>query len=299
MFVPDINICEDPDTTSGNISAINCPKANTSTKGKSFEKETKRQLLSSSRSTTTVSSEKHDRLPLATLKNERSISMRQQSNAPPSCASATEISSKSANVADNSEVHRLKAAEDFQQNSKLGLDETKKKMPSKGRVSRPVAATKRKAGAPTTSGCQDFVYDAQMMKILGTEESSVFKYSADGQIFTAPRLMKGVPVRRIDETDSYWKPGWETFQRIWLDKEFWTGITQPERGNLSKKEMRPNNQVKTESWHAPKVLRWFGPAQGVMHPNQIITKDALTRDGICNSTSCYDISLTLEYLQPL
>lgn len=125
------------------------------------------------------------------------------------------------------------------------------------------------------------------MNVLRTEFSTVFEYSSDKETFTSPELMKGVPVRRLDESSAYWKPTWKSFHR-------WYNIAAgTENGNLSDDE-----HVKIEQTKATNAVRWLGSSDS-MHPNQILTRDALPEDGLCNSLVCYAMATALSALQPL
>jgi len=51
-------------------------------------------------------------------------------------------------------------------------------------------------------------------QMLKTPCDEVFAFSSDGETYTAPRCLVGTPVRKITETEDYWKSEWlslETF----------------------------------------------------------------------------------------
>lgn len=157
---------------------------------------------------------------------------------------------------------------------------------------------------------RETVYDLKMIEKLQTKFDSVFELSPDGQTFTSPGLMKGVPVERIQEDGPYYDDTWASLD-IWQHKmnaaqtegdTFKNGQRSPEDIQSQEGEKDdPKDSPKTAKLPPPaarRVMEWFGPGTPI-HPNQLVSKRAMASDGLCNSWAILGAARIMGGLKPL
>ncbi|KAJ0344758.1 hypothetical protein COL154_007397 [Colletotrichum chrysophilum] len=151
---------------------------------------------------------------------------------------------------------------------------------------------------------------AALLEITSTPWEQVFVTSDDGKTFVRPAMLRGVPSTPITEDGPYWVPTWTKFvdamdadrlQRQYEDdiderheRMLHGPLTDEEKEDFDKRDRRYYrlaNELRV-------VKRWFCPGK-TMHPNQMMAKEHMPAEGICQSHNLYQICNVLNRLQAL
>lgn len=141
-------------------------------------------------------------------------------------------------------------------------------------------------------------------RILQTSPDEVFAFSSDGQTYTSPRCLIGTPVRKITESDDYWKPGWQTIESFFAqeenEKKAKSEADERRLRNPLDKRAAKDFKIHSDNVYKHKKIREiFGPETSY-HPNQLVSKHHLPADGLCHMDIMYKLACKvsdLKYLQ--
>ncbi|KAH0424991.1 hypothetical protein CcaCcLH18_11210 [Colletotrichum camelliae] len=151
---------------------------------------------------------------------------------------------------------------------------------------------------------------AVLLEITSTPWEHVFFTSDDGKTFVRPAMLRGVPSTPITEDGPYWEPTWTKFVDAMdadrLQRQYEDDIDERHermlRGPLTDEEKEDFDKRDRRYYRLANELRvvkrWFCPGK-TMHPNQMMAKEHMPVEGICQSHNLYQICNVLNRLQAL
>ncbi|KAI6270419.1 hypothetical protein MCOR27_009313 [Pyricularia oryzae] len=129
----------------------------------------------------------------------------------------------------------------------------------------------------------------------------------DGNVYTAPELMVGVPVRRIDDTDDYWEPSWKPMKEKFAEQfhNFELKHAALKAGDFSslgdEDDIKPSTRKNTQMQIGRQVNRGrqlmeFFKDDTHINPYQLVSKRFITA-GFCNYDTIFRLVSTLDELK--
>ncbi|EXF78552.1 hypothetical protein CFIO01_11016 [Colletotrichum fioriniae PJ7] len=150
---------------------------------------------------------------------------------------------------------------------------------------------------------------AALLEVTATPVNAIFTISEDGETYTNPPMLRGVPVAPISETGSYWSPMWKKFaeavneEKAEREYQEYLFIRHQRmlQGPLPASEDDPEHVFKRyqRSLRQAKVTKqWFNPGRTI-HPNQLMAKEHLPETGICDNYVLYKICNILSRINAM
>lgn len=147
--------------------------------------------------------------------------------------------------------------------------------------------------------------DDELRRILMTpREGHLFD---DGTVFTNPRALQGVPLERITEDSEYWEPSWkslgayiagETHQEN--EKRRWKDKVDALKGTETKEYRdKVRERAKLHSDNVSKQRKIRVEFSNQYHPNQVVSKEYLPAEGLCEQEIAYKLACKISDLQVL
>lgn len=145
----------------------------------------------------------------------------------------------------------------------------------------------------------------RMMKQLSRTSDSVFKLSPDGTAYLAPDVLRGVPVKRIDESSPYWQKDWASLDTLLAAHEEAIQTKDEYRrraeafGILAKdanNERKEKKAAGDDCSKYTKIREIFGNGHGKYHPNQLVAKHYLPPGGLCEKDLLYKMACKISNL---
>lgn len=129
----------------------------------------------------------------------------------------------------------------------------------------------------------------------------------DGTVYTAPELMVGVPVHRIDENDDYWEPSWKPMKAKFTEQfhNFEMKHAALKAGDFSsmgdEEDIKPSTRKNTQMQIGRQVNRGrqlmeFFKDDTQLNPYQLVSKRFITA-GFCNYDTIFRLVSTLDELK--
>lgn len=150
---------------------------------------------------------------------------------------------------------------------------------------------------------------ARMKKDFAVKHDQVFAISANGKLYEGPDPMRGVPVDRIDDNSPYCPPGWASLESILSaeeeaqeKKKYYRG--QAEKLGVSRTDKKHplragEKRASDDCSKYAKIRDIFGEGSGKYHPNQIVSKNLLPPEGLCEKELLYKMALSISKLRDL
>ncbi|KAF5024749.1 hypothetical protein F66182_3181 [Fusarium sp. NRRL 66182] len=155
----------------------------------------------------------------------------------------------------------------------------------------------------TTKEQANLESEEAMNQMLRKPWNTVYAISPDGEKYTAPQCLNGTPTSKISESDPYWKSEWLSLDAF---------LAQEESEEKAKAEAREQLKINPNSKAAQGALKLhtdnvskhrrirdiFGPNTSY-HPNQLVSKHHLPKEGLCHKELMYRLACKISDLRVL
>lgn len=140
-------------------------------------------------------------------------------------------------------------------------------------------------------------------QMLKTPCDEVFAFSPDGQTYTAPRCLVGTPVRKITETEDYWKSGWLSLETFLAQEKNEEKAKAEAHGQLtldpSNKNAKKMHKIHSDNVSKHRKIREIFGQNSSYHPNQLVSKHHLPPEGLCSKEIMYKLACKISDCQIL
>ncbi|KAJ4022097.1 hypothetical protein NW752_000702 [Fusarium irregulare] len=140
-------------------------------------------------------------------------------------------------------------------------------------------------------------------QMLKTPCDKVFAFSSDGQTYTAPRCLVGTPVRKITETEDYWKSGWLSLETFLAQEKNEEKAKAEAHGQLildpSNKIAKKMHKIHSDNVSKHRKIREIFGQNSSYHPNQLVSKHHLPAEGLCSKEIMYKLACKISDCQIL
>lgn len=140
-------------------------------------------------------------------------------------------------------------------------------------------------------------------QMLKTPCDEVFAFSSDGETYTAPRCLVGTPVRKITETEDYWKSGWLSLETFLGQEKIEEKAKAEAHGQLirdpSNKNAKKMHKIHSDNVSKHRKIREIFGQNSSYHPNQLVSKHHLPAEGLCSKEIMYKLACKISDCQIL
>ncbi|CAM1509822.1 Fc.00g001570.m01.CDS01 [Cosmosporella sp. VM-42] len=143
----------------------------------------------------------------------------------------------------------------------------------------------------------------EVLKMLQTQWDTVYAVTSDGQTYTAPAFLRGVPVSRLEEANPYWERSWDSLSE-YLNKEPQEELLKRQSHDLHAAD--PHNKALKKKYknHQDNVskhrkIREIFGGESRYHPNQLVAKRHMPAEGLCRQELMYTVACKVSDLQVL
>ncbi|KAG6006729.1 hypothetical protein E4U21_006714 [Claviceps maximensis] len=174
-----------------------------------------------------------------------------------------------------------------------------------------MAAEQAESAEPMTPGpsqipsstTTSFAKDAIFKKTVQTPHEAVFALDSSGTHYVQPASLRGVPVARIDEQSPYWESSWDSLDEFLgqesREKELkkrYMMLKNQKPSDVAIRKIAKNHQDNM-SKHV-KIREIFSDVSPY-HPNQLVSKQHLPVEGLCQKEFMYRIACKVSDLKVL
>jgi hypothetical protein len=129
----------------------------------------------------------------------------------------------------------------------------------------------------------------------------------DGIVFTNPRALQGVPLERITEDSEYWENSWKSLDAYIAgeahqeqEKKRYHEKEKALKGTDSKEKVaRIKEKAKLHSDNVSKQRKIRVEFSQDYHPNQVVSKEYLPAEGLCEQEIAYKLARKISDLRVL
>ncbi|KAG5925636.1 hypothetical protein E4U42_004110 [Claviceps africana] len=145
--------------------------------------------------------------------------------------------------------------------------------------------------------------EAIFKKTLQTPYEAVFTLDSTGTYYVQPASVRGVPVSRIDVQSSYWETSWDSLDEFLAresrEKELKEKYLKLKRQKPSDVPISKRAKVHQDNMSKHVKIREIFGDESPYHPNQLVSKQHLPDEGLCQKEFMYRIACKVSDLKVL
>lgn len=128
---------------------------------------------------------------------------------------------------------------------------------------------------------------------LRTTYESVYQVSRDGT-HESPATLRGVPVAKLTEDSAYWDPSWSSLDAFLAQESDEAKEKIRSRNELklnpTDKRLEKESKDRTDNMSKHKKIREIFGHDSPYHPNQLVRKRHMPREGLCQKEMMYRLA---------